>query len=130
MLSAQTARAREIAKLRMEWMDKLRDTLSTYHSMLMSRGDEGSLDEPTKAEADYRELSRLGTELDLLLNRKDELQRRLWEIADEIYHLTNQAERQARDPALVEAGRNVLKNEWEKVKREMRGEGFQTGEST
>jgi hypothetical protein len=32
------------------------------------------------------------------------------------------------DTALVTAGRAVLKAEWEKVKDEMRGEPFKTGE--
>jgi hypothetical protein len=77
---------------------------------------------------DARTLSRFGTQLDLLLNRKDRLQRRLWEVADKIYKLEAQSERQALDEELVEAGRDVLKGAWEKVKREMRGEGFQTGE--
>ena len=31
------------------------------------------------------------------------------------------------DEKLIDAGRVVLKAEWEKVKSEMRGEGFQTG---
>ncbi len=130
MLAAETAGAREIAKLRMAWMEKLRDTLSEYHSILMSAEDKGSSSGGASADNDdARTLSRLGTDLDLLLNRQDRLQRRLWEIADKIYNLGTQSERQALDPELVEAGRHVLKGEWEKVKREMRGEGFQTGES-
>jgi hypothetical protein len=32
------------------------------------------------------------------------------------------------DKELVDAGRAVLKSEWEKVKAEMRGEPFKTGE--
>ncbi|WP_029586628.1 hypothetical protein [Bradyrhizobium sp. URHD0069] len=124
MLAAEIAGAREVAKLRMAWMEKLRDTLSEYHAILMSTEDGGEL-----LPDDTRTLSRLGTQIDLLLNRKDQLQRRLWEIADKIYKLDTQAERQALDEDLVQAGRDVLKAEWEKVKREMRGEGFQTGET-
>jgi hypothetical protein len=37
-------------------------------------------------------------------------------------------ERQDMDGELVKAGRAVLKSEWEKVKAEMRGEPFKTGE--
>ncbi|WP_036032101.1 hypothetical protein [Bradyrhizobium yuanmingense] len=123
MLAASTAGAREIAKLRMSWMEELRNSLCEYHAILMSTED----GEELKAD-DVRTLSRLGTQLDLLLNRRDDLQKGLWEVADKIYKLGTQSERQALDEALVEAGRNVLKGEWEKVKREMRGEGFQTGE--
>lgn len=122
MLTAKTVGNREVAKLRMGWMDSLRITLSKYHSILMSSGDARAVDD------DIRELSRLGTELDLLLNRKDKLQNDLWEVCDKIYNFKTQAERQNMDRELVEKGRAVLKGEWEKVKREMRGERFQAGE--
>ncbi|BAR61251.1 S-adenosylmethionine:diacylglycerol 3-amino-3-carboxypropyl transferase [Bradyrhizobium diazoefficiens] len=69
----------------------------------------------------------LGTQLDLLLNKDEALQRTLWDITDEIYNLEKSADRQARDGPLMEAGRAVLKAEWEKVKREMRSAEFQPG---
>ena len=103
-------------------MERLRITLSEYHSILMSFGDEGA------SEKDVRELSRLGTELDLLLNRRDKIQNELWEICDKIYNAETRLERQNLDRELVEMGRAVLKGEWEKVKREMRGDGFANAE--
>lgn len=126
ILTARTAGAREIARLRMSWMETLRETLAAYHSILMSLPDEP--DASKQLIEDSRELSRLGTELDLLLNRQDGLQRKLWDIADKIYQTDSLAERQALDQDLVAAGRAVLKAEWEKVKSEMRGSEFQTGE--
>jgi len=63
----------------------------------------------------------------LLLNKDDAVQRRLWDITDEIYNLEKSEDRQARDTALMDAGRAVLKGEWEKVKREMRSAEFQPG---
>lgn len=121
MLSARNAGYREIARLRMEWMSKLRDTLAKYHSMLMS------LDGDERAAASQT-LSELGTQLDLLLNQKDTRQKALWDVADKIFKLEDIDERQAMDKDLIDAGREVFKSEWEKVKAEMRGEPFQTGE--
>jgi hypothetical protein len=128
MLSARTAGAREIAKLRMAWMETLRNKLSEYHSILMNLEDEDRTpDAETKTQED-RKLSELGTHLDLLLNQNDPLQKALWDISDQIYKTHGQAEREALDEPLIRAGRAVLKAEWEKVKIEMQGGPFQSGE--
>lgn len=127
MLSARTAGNREIAKLRMSWMDKLRDTLSEYHAILMSMKDEEA-DKELLSDEVSQKLSQLGTQLDLLLNQRDPAQKKLWDVSDKIYRVETRAERRALDDDLVAAGREVLKGEWEKVKREMSGEKFQTGE--
>src|SRR3974390_40652 len=120
MLTAQNAGSREIASMRLAWIDKLRDTGSEFHSILMSIDDGDQ-------EKEERELSRLGTEIDLLLNRDDVAQKALWEITDKIYKLPTRSERQSFDEELVKAGRAVFKSEWEKIKAEMRGEPFRTG---
>jgi hypothetical protein len=106
-----------IATMRLEWMDKLRDTLSEFHSILMIK-------ENVDKEKDAVKLSHLGTEIDLLLNRDDKIQRELWDITDKIYKCEAIEERQEMDEELVSAGRAALKSEWEKVKAEMRGEAF------
>jgi hypothetical protein len=113
--------SRTIATMRLAWMDKLRDTLSEYHSILMIREN---VDQEKVAE----KLSRLGTQIDLLLNRDDRIQGELWEITEKIYQCEAVEERQSMDQELVKAGRAVLKAEWEKGKAEMRGEPFKTGE--
>jgi hypothetical protein len=137
MLTARTAGFREIAKLRISWMDTLRNTLAEYHSILMNLEDKETIElipdiEERKArnKANKEALAMivlLGTQLDLLLNKDDALQKELWDITDEIYNLEKSAARQERDQPLMAAGRAVLKGEWEKVKREMRGAEFQTG---
>jgi hypothetical protein len=121
MLLAQNAGNRAIATMRLAWMDKLRDTLSEYHSILMIKED-------VDKEKDAVKLSHLGTQIDLLLNQQDEVQKVLWDITDKIYKCEAIDERQGMDKELVDASRAVLKSEWEKVKAEMRGEGFKTGE--
>ena len=107
--------------MRLAWMDKLRDTVSEYHSILMIR-------ENVDQEREAEKLSRLGTQIDLLLNRDDKVQKVLWDVTDKIYQSEAIEERQSMDEELVRAGRAVLKAEWEKVKAEMRGEPFKTGE--
>lgn len=114
MLTAKNTGSREIARMRLAWMDKLRDTVSEFHSILMSMDDDDQ-------EKEERELSRLGTEIDLLLNRNDAVQKALWDITDKIYNAPTRTERQSFDEELVKAGRAVLKSEWERIKSEMRG---------
>lgn len=120
MHSARSAGFREIARMRLEWVGKLRDTLAEYHSILMSL--DGS-----KQEEAAQKLSQLGTLLDLLLNQQDKTQKVLWDVADKIYNCTDIKERQAMDEELVAAGRAVLKAEWEKIKSEMRTAEFEAG---
>lgn len=121
MLTAENAGSREIARMRLAWMDKLRDSLSEYHAILMSMED-----------SDYnkmaQQLSHLGTQLDLLLNQSDKAQKALWDVAERIYNANTREERQSLDKELIEAGRAVFKAEWEKIKAEMRGESFKVGE--
>jgi hypothetical protein len=55
-------------------------------------------------------------------------QKVLWDVTDKIYNSQSRDDRQSMDEELVSAGRSVLKSEWEKIKAEMRGEPFKTGE--
>src|SRR5262249_5203532 len=123
---------------RISWMDNLRNTLAEYHAILMNLEDDEALaaiadveERKVRRSANEEELEKivlLGTQLDLLLNKDDEVQKKLWDITDEIYHLEKSAERQSLNEPLMDAGRAVLKGEWEKVKREMRSAEFQSGE--
>ncbi len=114
MLTAENAGARQIATMRLEWIQTLRMTLSEFHSILMTADVPYSADE-------HRKLSDLGTQIDLLLNRDDPHQRDLWEITDKIYKTVSIDERIELDAPFVSAGRTVMKNEWEKIKTEALG---------
>jgi hypothetical protein len=137
MLTAKTAGFREIAKLRISWMDTLRNTLAEYHAILMNLEDKEiieQIDDPDERKARKKandegleKIVLLGTQLDLLLNKDDAVQRKLWDITDEIYNLEKSAARQELDKPLMDTGRAVLKGEWEKVKLEMRSAEFQPG---
>jgi hypothetical protein len=129
MLTAKTTGAREIAKLRMVWMETLRNKLSEYHSILMNFEDDDREVTPEMKTAEDRKLSELGTHLDLLLDRTEPLQQTLWDISDRIYKTHDQSARVALDVPLIEAGRAVLKAEWEKVQIEMREGSFQSSRS-
>lgn len=122
MLNTQLAGFREIAKLRIGWMDTLRNTLAEYHASLMNlEDDDGTSDENLRERrrTTNEKLALLGTQLDLLLNQSDKAQKALWDITDKIYHLEKSEDRQREDRALIEAARIVFKEEWEKIKREM-----------
>jgi hypothetical protein len=123
MLTARNAGGRAIAAMRIGWLEALRKTLSEYHSTLVS------VDDPFP-DQDLRRLSDLGTQLDLMMNLNEPNQKALWDIADRIYRTNKLSDRKAMDPALMEAGRAVIKAEWEKIKRELRGDADSERSST
>jgi hypothetical protein len=109
-ITARAAGDRAIATIRMQWVHDLRKILSEYHSVLVSY-------EPP----DYRKVSELGTQLDLMLNLDEAEQRALWEVADRLFKTSDKGERVKMDAELMSAGRVVLKNEWKKIKKELHG---------
>lgn len=115
MLTAKNSGSRAIASMRIQWVEELRKVLSEYHSILMSQ-------ERVKDLKLRRQLVDLGTRLDLMMNLHESDQKALWDIADKIWKTDDLEERKKLDPDLMEAGRVVLKNEWEKIKRELRGD--------
>jgi hypothetical protein len=114
MLTAKSSGNRAVASMRIKWVEDLRSVLSDYHSMLMTR--------ETFESEDRGKMSNLGTKLDLMMNLNESDQRALWEIADKIYFEEDVEKRREHDKAMMDAARLVLKNEWEKIKRELRGD--------
>jgi len=112
-LTAKNSGDRAITTMRIEWITELRKTISEYHAILMTRSE--------MTDDSYLKLSDLGTQLDLLLNVDDPAQKALWDVLDQIYRTTGIDARQKFDVDLILAGRAVMKEEWEKIKREMRG---------
>lgn len=113
VLTARAAGDRAIATMRLQWVHDLRKVLSEYHSVLVSY-------EPT----DYRKVSELGTQLDLMLNLDETEQRHLWEVAEEVFRTKDKDARVALDSKLMAAGRVVLKKEWKQIKWELRGKAL------
>jgi hypothetical protein len=109
-ITARAAGDRAIATMRLQWVHDLRKILSEYHSVLVSYET-----------ADYRKVSELGTQLDLMLNLEEGGQRALWEVSDRLFKTKDKDERVKMDVELMTAGRVVLKNEWKKIKTELKG---------
>ena len=96
--------------MRLQWVHDLRKILSEYDFVLVSY-------EPT----DYRKVSELGTQLDLMLNLEEAEQRALWGVADRLFQTKDKEKRIAMDKELMAAGRVVLKKEWKTIKDEQHG---------
>ncbi len=111
--TAHASGDRAIATMRLEWVSDLRKTIAEYHSILMTAS---TLDPPAR-----QKLSELGTRLDLMLNTDNDAQRELWTILDNVINTDAVENRQKFDEPLMRAGRKVMKDEWERIKREMRG---------
>ena len=138
MMNANYAGTRELAQVRIDWLELVRDTLSEYHSILMTpKIEDPNADEAAKAkakekiEADRRQLSYLGTKLDLLLNQNKKLQKALWQVSDDILKKTDarpltEEELDEADKQLVAAARNVLDFHWQKIKAEILGKPKET----
>jgi hypothetical protein len=114
MLTAKSSGNRAVASMRIKWVEDLRAVLSEYHSMLMTR-------EKCEGE-DRRQMSDLGTKLDLMMNLDEPEHKALWDLADQIYFEEDLEKRRQHDEAMMDAARVVLKTEWEKIKRELRGD--------
>jgi hypothetical protein len=128
MMNANYAGTRALASVRIDWLNALRDTLSEYHSILMST--DAKVDEKAKVRAeektaaDKRQLSYFGTKLDLLLNQEKKYQKALWQVSDDILKMVSPSEEELNvaDKRLVQAARKVLDFHWRKIKAEMIGE--------
>ncbi|MBH5373503.1 hypothetical protein [Bradyrhizobium glycinis] len=104
---------RAVATFRQAWIDNLRKTLSEYHSILMSAP-------PPLSTADDRKVSDLGTQIELMLNPEEDASQKLEEIMEKIYSAPTLEAKIALDPEFVAAARRVLKDEWRRVKAELR----------
>lgn len=131
MMTAKYAGTRALANVRIDWLGSVRDTLSEYHSILMTPTEvisnpEDDAKQKEKAAADRRQLSFLGTKLDLLLNQGKRYQKALWQVSDDILRKTDvgpltEQELEAADKQLVTAARKVLDFHWQKIKAEILG---------
>ena len=114
MTSAQNTGRHTVAEFRQHWIDNVRDTLCEYHAILMAM-DDGT---PVSSE-DNRQLSALGTKLELLLNPEEPDSLALLRLTEEIQESATLAEREAKDPEMVKLAHKVLKTEWVRIKTEL-----------
>ena len=102
-----------IANSRQKWIDTLRDTLSEFHSLVMTENEY-----PYPKEID-RKLSMLGTKIELFLNPTETESKELLDLVNKIYDLKTVQEREQLDLSFVAASQKVLKKEWVRVKKEL-----------
>jgi hypothetical protein len=104
---------RAVAAFRQQWIDTLRKALAEYHSIMMTT-------ELPLSPADDRTASDLGTQIELMLNPDEEASRKLEEVINEIDKCKTSDARVAMDPAFIATARRVLKQEWNRVKAELK----------
>lgn len=102
----------KIAEFRHQWINKLRNAMAEFQSY----GVLPNLD-PTKE----REFFKLGTEIELLMNPKDEDYHAL---KDSLYSFMNSAngckiEKYRNNPRYIEICQKILKREWERLKTDL-----------
>lgn len=113
LMSAENSGRHAVATFRQKWIDALRDTMAAYHALTMT------ISEYPYPEDKDRQLSELGTKIELLLNPTETPSHELLRVMSEIYDCPNLAQRIEMDPKLVAATQAILKAEWKRVKAEL-----------
>ena len=98
---------------RQKWIDLLRDTLSEFHSIVITENEY-----PYPKEVD-RQLSMLGTKIELLLNPSEVESQKIVNLIHEIYDIENMNERESLDSKFVAAAQIVLRKEWDRIKTDL-----------
>lgn len=98
----------KIAEFRQAWINDLRESMSKFHSIGML---EGAHDNP--------EFYRLGTKIELLMDRKDLRYAQLDDLMYKYYGARTQEERLICNAPFVQISQDILKTEWEKLKMDL-----------
>jgi hypothetical protein len=98
----------KIAEFRQAWINDLRESMARFHSI-------GIL-ENARTEPDFY---RLGTKIELLMDRNDVRFQPLKDIMYGFYSATTEFERLACNGPFVEISQDILKTEWEKLKTDL-----------
>jgi len=114
MMTAESEGRHTIAAFRQKWIEAVRDTLSEYHSILMSTPD-GHMMSPE----DQKRLAALRTKLQLLLNPGEKESSELLRLIDEMRDLDSRKRRE-RDGELSHLAQGILKTEWVRIKDELK----------
>ncbi len=124
--AAEDTGVHAIARLRQGWIDELRSRVAQAHSLLANAlpppGDQ--LDEYAANRVQRTiEANEVMAKIELLLNPGEEGSKALMQALNELQRCgTGLSERQAAGGKVVTAAQVILKTEWDRVKRELRGE--------
>jgi hypothetical protein len=111
--NSRNAGIQTVAASRQAWINTLRDTLLEFHSIVLTENEH-----PYPKEVD-RKLSMLGTKVELLLNPNEATSQKLLDLMNRIYDADSVEKRDKMDREFVSAAQAILKNEWNRVKREL-----------
>ena len=98
----------KMAEFRQRWINDLRDAMSGFHSVAILPGS-----------LDKREFFRLGTKIELLMNRNDPRYPNLDECMYDFLTAESRAEKWSCNAPFVTICQDILKTEWELLKREL-----------
>ena len=103
----------QISHFRQQWINELRDCLSTLQSIGVH---------PRLTPADQQDFYRLGTKIELMMNPLDEDYDALQDLMYQFLSVESGdvSEKDAINPEFVEVSQRILKREWERLKNELR----------
>jgi hypothetical protein len=130
--TAATAAANQglhaVARLRQEWIDELRTKVAEAHALLANPAPKGLaiVTPPNQAQADLeyrRRANEAVTKIELMLNPNEEASKALLSALEALNQLDlDLAARQERGVEVRKAAKVILKNEWDRVRGELKGE--------
>jgi len=124
--AAEDTGVHAIARLRQAWIDELRSRVAQAHSLLANAlPPPGEFYDAYAAHRVQRtiETNEVIAKIELLLNPGEQQSRALMEALDELQNSgTGLSGRKAAAGKVVKAAQEILKTEWDRVKRELRGE--------
>lgn len=118
----------QVARLRQEWINTLRDELSALHSLLTNWSPLGGADSMGQADQDARarDANTRLARVELLLNTREAESYRLIDVLHELASPDlPAAKRRWLGRWMVRWGRVVLKIEWDRVRAELRGSAWE-----
>jgi hypothetical protein len=106
----QLQHAAKIAEFRQAWINSLRDAMASYQSYGVT---------PNLGQSETREFYKFGTEIELYMNRDDPRYLELHESMYSFLSAKTTDEKYACNAPYVRVCQDILKNEWDILKREL-----------
>jgi hypothetical protein len=103
-------RAVKVAEFRQDWINDLRESMAKFQSMGVTPNLDHAL-EP--------EFYRLGTKIELLMNREDQRYAALQGLLYQFLEAKSTAEKYACNVPYIELCQDILKTEWDVLKRDL-----------
>lgn len=115
MMDAECAGRHTVAAFRQKWIEAVRDTLSEYHSILMSASSFTTI-----SEEERRALIALKMKLSLMLNPEEEDSKNLLLLLAEMRNCESWDDRADLSTKISMTAQKILKTEWVRIKEELK----------